>query len=281
MKIGAHISAAGGADQAPINALKAQCECFQFFSRPPQGGKGSELTETVVNQFKESCKINNFDSYIHTPYYINLASSQGKIKYSSISVIREELERGSKLGVTAIMTHLGSSRDLGKSKALKQVIECIGKILDGYEGTARFLIENSAGGGGTIIGDTFDEISAIIKAYPKHDIGVCFDTCHAFVSGYDMRSSAAVKKMLKEFDDKIGLSKLQLIHANDAESDMGSRIDRHAHIGKGKIGIDGFIALMRAPKLKKINWILETPHDGKEKRDLKIVKELRNEAEKK
>jgi len=276
MHIGAHVSIAGGVEQAPLNAAKAGCECFQMFTRSPRGGSAPVLDKGVVDQFKKNCQKHKLDNYyIHTPYYINLASSSNRIRSGSIKVIRDDLERGSLLGAKALMTHLGSSKDLGKDKALKKIIEGVKKILDGYTGTTQFLIENSAGSGGTIIGDTFEEIGQIIKALPKYDIGVCFDTCHAFVSGYDLRTKQAVEKTLENFDKLIGLSKLRLMHANDTKTDLGSHIDRHEHIGYGKIGPEGFKVLLHHLALKNIDFVLETPKDGKKINDLKILKDLR------
>jgi len=276
MNIGAHVSIAGGVEQAPLNAAKTGCECFQMFTRSPRGGPAPELDDEVISQFKKNCqknKLNNY--YVHTPYYINLASSNPRIRFGSIKVIREDLERGSLLGARALMTHLGSSRDLGEKQALKKVISGVGKILDGYKGKTQFLIENSAGTGGTIIGDTFEEISQIIKAWPEYDIGVCFDTCHAFVSGYDLRTRQAVDKTLKKFDKLIGLSKIKLIHANDAKAELGSYTDRHEHIGYGKIRKEGFQLLLNHPILKKVDIVLETPKDDKKVNNLKILKSIR------
>ena len=176
------------------------------------------------------------------------------------------------------MTHLGSTNDLPRNQAIKKVIQGIKEILKGYKGSAIFLIENSAGSG-NIIGDQFKEISQIIKGVRAgNKIAVCFDTCHAFASGYDLRNKKAIDKMLNEFDKTIGLTKLKLIHLNDSKTDLGKHVDRHEHIGKGKIGLSGFKAFINHPKLKKINLILETPMDeecGHEK-DLKLIKKIRN-----
>lgn len=276
MYLGAHVSIAGGIDNAPFNAAEAGCECFQMFTRSPRGGSAPKLTTILVKSFKDKCQEYNLKNYyIHAPYYINLASSDNKIRYGSIEIIRQELERGSKIGAKAIMTHIGSSKDLGKNQALKKVIVGVKKILTGYKGSTRFLLENSAGTGGTIIGGTFDEIGKIINSLKKFDIGVCLDTCHAFVSGYDLRSKQEVKKILKEFDQQIGLSKLVLIHANDAKTDFNSHKDRHEHIGYGKIGKVGFSELLKHPKLKKVDFILETPKDEIGIDDLKTLKKLR------
>ena len=291
MLFGAHVSIAGGVYNAPANAKKIGCEVFQLFSRSPRGGNAPVLTKSIVAQFKSAVKENNqAESYIHTPYYINLASTNSRIRYGSIKVIREELERASLLGVRYVMTHLGSANDLPRKEAVKKVVEGIKKILAGYQGSALFLIENSAGSG-NIIGDQFEEISQIINEVPsayagasadrrqaQSKIGVCLDTCHAFASGYDLRNKKAVDGTLQKFNRIIGLKFLKMMHANDSKTDLGSHVDRHEHIGLGKIGLAGFKAIIRHPQLKKINLILETPDDesGMQESDLKVLKKLRN-----
>ena len=277
MNIGCHVSISGSIANAPLNAHRAGAECFQMFTRSPQGGPVPVLDDQKVKDFKANCqknKINNY--YVHAPYFINLASANNRIRFGSVNIIRQELERCSLLGVTALMTHLGSAKDFGPAEAQKKVIAGIKKILTGYKGTTQFLIENSAGGGGTIIGDSFDEVGKIIHALPDYNIGVCFDTCHAFVSGYDLRTKATVEKTLKEFDQKVGLDKLCLIHANDAKTEFGSHRDRHENIGFGQIGEAGFRALLHQPKLKDVDFILETPPSEKKSvNDIKKLKELR------
>lgn len=277
MLIGSHVSAAKGVQNAPINAAKVGAEVFQFFSRSPQGGKAPKLTPTIIKKFKDNCKKHKQKEwYIHSPYYINLASSNNRIRFGSISILRLELERASALGAKYMMAHMGSAKDVGEAKGTKMVIEGINKILDGYKGSCMFLIENAAGAG-KIIGDDFNEIGKIIKGV-KRPIGVCFDTCHAFASGYDQRDQAALKKTLKEFDKNIGLTKLKLIHANDSKIELGSRRDRHEHIGKGKIGKNGFWAILHESKLKKINIVIETPEDdsGDDKKNIITLKKLRD-----
>jgi len=277
MNIGVHVSIAGGVQEAPLNAAKTGCECFQMFSRSPRGGPAPVLDEETLAAFYDNCKKGDIKNYyIHTPYYINLASAKDKISESSIRIIREELERASILGARAVMTHLGSAKDLGQKKALQQTITGIRKILKGYTGSAQFLIENSAGSGGTIIGNTFEEIGAIVSANKEYDIGVCFDTCHAFVSGYDLRTKTAVETTFKAFDKHIGSKRLKLIHANDTQKELGSHVDRHEHIGHGQIGEKGFRALMQHSALRSVDWILETPRDGKHISDLKNLKKFRN-----
>ena len=269
---------------APVNAARIGAETFQIFSRSPRGGQPLKLTSEVLTKFREAMSEFGFsDFYIHAPYYINFASKNKRIYHGSIQVVRQELERGSRLGARALMTHLGSAKDLGEKEALKQTIEGIKKVLEGYDGSCQFLIENSAGAG-AIIGDTFEEISEIIKGVEKlkenkGKIGVCYDVMHGFASGYDVRDKKKVAETLKKFDKIIGLDRLVVIHANDSMVDFASHKDRHANIGKGKIGLAGFQALIKNAKLKNIDFILETPWvDGEKsiKKDINSLKRLRD-----
>jgi deoxyribonuclease-4 len=284
MLIGLHVSAAGGVQNAPKNAHDLQCKVFQFFTRSPQGGPAPKLTPEIISSFKSANK--QFDiprTYVHTPYYINFASANTSLRKTSIAIVRQELERSAVLGVTAMMTHLGSAKDMPKKQALKFVATAIQTILKGYKGSTLFLLENSAGAG-QVIGDTLDELAFILNSASGSKLsarssmlplGVCLDTCHAFASGYDLRTKPAVNAFIKKFDKLIGLPYLKLIHANDSMANLGEKKDRHEHIGKGKIGLGGFQALVQHPKLKDIDMILETPHDGQHIADLAILKHFR------
>lgn len=267
-KIGAHVSAAGGVQYAPLNAHREGCECFQFFSRPPQGGKAPVLTKQTIQEFKKISHKNKLESYIHAPYYINLASLNNHIKYGSIQVIREELDRGDQLGVKYVLTHLGSAKNYtNRKQAILETIKSLKKILADYRGQTDFLIENSAGSG-EIIGADFKEIKKIILALKKYQVGVCLDVMHAFASNYEPGS------LLDVFDKQIGSKYLKLIHVNDAKSKLGSHVDRHEHIGLGNIGKEHFASWLHDKRLKKINFILETPSD-KRSNDLAVLKALR------
>ncbi len=282
MLIGAHISAAGGLYHAPANAKKQGCECYQFFSRSPQGGPAKKLTPADLQKFKAANqKLGYQNFFTHAPYFINLASSNNRIYYGSISVLREELERGSLLGVKYLMTHLGSAKDLGKTEALKKVSQGLEKILTGYHGSTELLIEISAGSG-AIIGDTFEEIATIThntNPIIQKNIGVCFDTAHAFESGYDLRDEKSIAQTFSLFDKTIGLKKLRLIHLNDSQTALGSHSDRHADLGSGAIGLAGFSALIKYLQKKKLNidLILETPTDSHRKKDIQLLKSLRGQ----
>ncbi|MCK4524881.1 MAG: deoxyribonuclease IV [Candidatus Andersenbacteria bacterium] len=291
MQFGAHISIAGGIEKAPERAHKIGCECFQMFSRSPHGGKAKEITESTISNFKKYCqKYNLKNYYIHTPYYINLASANNRIYYGSVSAIKKELENADLLGARAVVTHLGSAKDLGKKEAEKKLAEGLKKIFQlspasekieaenkEIKFNAKLLLEITAGAG-EIMGDNFEEIAYFIKEaekeIPKNSLGVCFDTAHAFASGYDLRNKKAVKKTFDDFDKIIGLERLKLIHCNDSKVDLESHIDRHENIGYGKIGMEGFKAIIGEPRLNNLDFILETPLN-KDRNDLKVLKELR------
>ena len=276
MLFGAHVSIANGLPNAPLNAAKIGCEVFQMFTRSPQGGWVAPLDENIAKEFKDNCKKAKQKMWvIHAPYFINFASANPRIKHGSISVIRKELERGSMLGAAYLMTHLGSYKDLGEAKGFTQLIEALDETLKGYKGSTEFLIEISAGSG-AIIGDTFEEIGEIIHhpKLKKYNIGVCYDTQHAFACGYDCRAPEAWNATLKKFDEAVGLEKLKLFHCNDSKTELGSHRDRHEHIGHGKIGLKGFKNILGDKRLKNINFILETEHDAV-KKDLKVLKKIR------
>ncbi|MDD2758177.1 MAG: deoxyribonuclease IV [Patescibacteria group bacterium] len=276
MLFGTHVSIAGGLPNAPLIAGKIGCEVFQLFTRSPQGGWTPACNAAIAAEFKANCKkAKQKEWYVHTPYFINFASDNPRVKHASISVVRQELERASLLGAKYLMTHLGSYAKLGPDKGFKQVVEALDATLAGYQGKTKFLIEISAGAG-DIIGGTFAGVAKIINhpKLKKYDINVCFDTQHAFASGYDLRTPAAVDATLKEFDKAIGLKKLKMSHCNDSFTEFNSRHDKHAHIGHGKIGLAGFKALLTDRRLKNVNFILETKADL-EINDLATVKKIR------
>lgn len=273
--IGCHISIAGGVFNAPERAALLGCECFQMFSRSPQGGKAPELTTEVIEKWKAGMKKWNIkNAYIHTPYYVNFASMDNRIRHGSISVIREELERASLLGVKYIMTHLGSAKEVERSEGIKMVADGLKKVFDGYSGSAKFLIENSAGSG-TVIGDTFEEINKIVELTNNKNIaGVCLDTQHSFASGYDWRTKKSFKEAISRIDNEYGLKNIKLMHVNDSKVEFNAKRDRHEHIGDGYIEKKPFGDIVSLAKKYDIDMVLET-QDDKVAEDIKILKKFR------
>lgn len=285
MKIGCHVSIAGGIINAPQRAAELGCEIFQMFTRSPQGGPAPKITAETQKEFKKKMKeYNQKECYIHAPYYINFASADKKIREASARVVREELERGSLIGAKYLMTHLGSSTSLTASsakdpeiEALKLVASGIMAVMKGYEGSTQFLLEISAGAG-NVIGDTFEELHQILE-YIKtrsvmiyHNIGICLDSAHMFAGGYDIKTKDGFDSTVKIIKETVGLERIKLIHANDSMVGLGEHKDRHDHIGDGKIGIEGFKNLIN--QFPEADFILETKPD-KVAEDIKKLKEMR------
>jgi len=273
MNIGYHISIAGGIQNAPQRAADLGCETMQIFTRSPQGGKSKELTPKIIKNFKSQVAIYKLQAtHVHCPYYINLASANNRIRYGSIKAIRDELERASLIGAKYVVVHLGSAKDLGEKEALKQVVRMLQKTLEDYDGNAKLLPENTAGAG-KIIGDSFSELAKIIKLVNNKNIaGICLDTQHSFASGYNWTD---FEKTFKKIKSEIDIDLIKLIHANDSLTDCGSRKDRHAHIGKGKIGLKPFEKIVKFATQNNIDMICETKYLGVEK-DIEILKKMRD-----
>lgn len=277
MYFGAHVSVSGGLQNGPNNAGELGCEVFQFFSRSPQGGPAPKITEEMLAAFKENCQAYDLKEWvIHAPYYINFANAEERIRKNSIRIIREELERGSLLGAKYVMFHPGSAKDVGEKLGQQYVIDGIKEIYEKYSGTTELLIEISAGAG-AVIGDQFEEVAVLLDGVGEKKLGVCFDTAHAFASGYDLRTAEAVNATFKTFDDLIGLDRLKMSHCNDSKVELGARKDRHEHLGKGFIGLEGFRAIVQHPKLAHLNLYLETEPDAFREEDLATLKAMRAE----
>jgi deoxyribonuclease IV len=269
MNIGCHVSIAGGIQNAPERARDLGCEVMQIFTRSPQGGKAPELTPGLIKKFKLLVTSYRLQAvYIHTPYYINFASANNRIRYGSVSVVRDELERASLIGAKYVMTHLGTGKDLGQKEAIAKTIEMLKKTLEGYKGETKLLLENSAGTG-AIIGDNLKELREILKkANHPALVGICLDTQHSFASGYDWRD---FEKTIQKIDSELGIKNIKLFHANDSQTDFNSKRDRHDHIGKGKIGLKAFKNIVAFAQKNNIDLLLETDWPGV-KKDIELLK---------
>lgn len=278
MRIGAHVSIAGGIMNAPKNAADLGCEVFQMFTRSPQGGPAPKIDKEVSKKFREEMeKWGQENCYIHAPYYINFASGNDITRKASVRVVREELERGSLLGAKYLMTHLGSSTSLTASStdftrgdALKITASGIRAVMEGYQSSTEFLLEISAGAG-NIIGDTFEELEQIMGSNER--IGICLDSAHMFASGYDIKTKKGFASTVRAIKEAVGFKRVKLIHANDSKVGLGEHKDRHDHIGEGKIGEEGFINFMSV--FHNIDFILETKPD-RVAEDINKLKELRH-----
>ena len=260
MRFGAHISIAGKIYQVAERAKGIGCNTAQIFSRNPRSWQLKELLLDEVKRLRDD--LEKFDIHpliVHMPYLPNLASPKIGLYLKSIDALEEDLRRSEVLGAPYLVTHIGSFKESSREEGLEKVIEGINTTFDRVKNDVILLLENTAGGGREL-GSRFDEMAKIIKNIKdKKKIGVCLDTCHSFVSGYDLRTKKTVSETLKLFNDLIGLERLKVIHANDSKSPLGSHIDRHWHIGEGYIGEEGFRALLHHPAIENLPIIIETP----------------------
>lgn len=278
MHVGAHVSAAGGLWNGPKNAGEIGCETFQFFSRPPQGGNIKDITDEDAELFQQTMKqfkIKN--SYIHAPYIINLASAEKRIRENSHSILRQELERGSKLGVKGMMFHPGSAKEVSQKEAEQLVIEGLDRILDGYTGSCQLLIENSAGAG-MVMGDSFEELAIFIKGAERgKEIGICYDTQHGFASGYDIRTPEKLDELVALIKKTVGIKSIVASHVNDSKIELNGHKDRHEQIGDGLIGKQGIKLFTQHPQLQHVDLLLETPDDDIRAKEVKLLQKWRKE----
>ena len=278
MQIGCHVSISGSIDKSVDNAIERECSAFQIFTRNPRGWHAKELTKQDITNFQEklkNSKIDRFATCAHMPYLPNLSSPKKDGFEKSIKTLVSEVERCGQLGIPYLVTHLGSHLGTGEEEGIKRLVFGLTKAGQ-TKNDVMILLENTAGQKNSV-GADFEQLAEIYNQLkPSKKFGVCFDTCHAFVSGYDLRTEKAVKDTFGKFDDTVGMENLKILHLNDAKGEIGCNLDRHYHIGLGNIGTKGLGAVIKTANKKKIPIILETPIDNvrDDFENIKIAKEL-------
>lgn len=273
--VGAHMSIALGLDKALYEGQKIGANVIQIFTANQRSWREKNLSQKEIDLFKKAKKETQI-SYImsHNSYLINLGSFETELLQKSRKAFKEEILRCHALEIDYLTFHPGSSKTNTEDQCLKKIVESLLFLKTIIKkGKTKLLLETTAGQG-TSVGYKFEHLGYIIKK-TKLPLGVCFDTCHSFAAGYDIRTKKAWDTTLKEFDKKIGLKHLLAFHVNDSMHDLGSRKDRHASLGKGKIGIESFKYLMKNPKTKHIPKYLETPLGEKMWEDeIKLLKKF-------
>ena len=259
--LGAHFSIAGGLHKAVFTASEYGCTALQVFTKNASTWKERTLSSHDIEQFDVARKQSGVKSICsHTSYLINLASPERNKYERSVKALEHELVRSTQLSIPYVIMHPGAHMGSGKDKGLHRIAGGINKVFDHVpEATCQLVLETTAGQGSNL-GHTFEQlahISDMVEA--KEKIGFCLDTCHVFAAGYDLRTKTAYQETMQALDRVIGLDRLCVIHLNDAKKGLGSRIDRHEHIGEGAIGIDAFSFILNDPQLKGLPKILETP----------------------
>jgi deoxyribonuclease-4 len=260
--IGIHAFRDGGLVGAVLRAEALRCDCLQIFSRNPRGWSAPPLDRNQVRQFRNLReRAGLWPLAVHSIYLINLAATDRLVLDSSRRAFRQEIERCIELDADYLVVHPGNPKGGDLQRAIATLAESIRAAVRGLKlGRLSILIENTAGQG-SAIGHRFEQVAEIISELDGIPVGVCLDTAHAFAAGYDISTEAGFKATLRDIESSFGLERIKLIHSNDSKAPMGSRLDRHQHIGLGYIGAEGFGRLLRSLKFRRIPFILETPVD--------------------
>ncbi|MFA6431359.1 MAG: deoxyribonuclease IV [Candidatus Margulisiibacteriota bacterium] len=273
--LGSHMSVAGGVDKAIERGLSINCTAIQIFVKNNNQWFGKPFQEDEIQRFIMAQKQSNLFVFAHAGYLINLASSGTENHTKSMQSMREELERCEKLGISFVVLHPGSHLGQGVEIGIKNVVNNINQLIAETKGYKVMILLETTAGQGTGLGSSFNELGQIItQVNDTARIGVCFDTCHVFAAGYDIKTKEGYEKTWEEFQDNIGLNKLYAFHLNDSKGPLASHKDRHEHIGKGELGIEAFRLLMNDDRFKNLPMVLETPKDPDMQQDVENLKVL-------
>lgn len=274
--IGAHMSIAGGIHRAFERGERAGCRTMQIFLKNTNQWRAKPLTDDDAALYREARMRSAIDPVVaHSSYLINLASPDSALYEMSLSALREELQRANCLGVPFVTVHPGAHMGAGEQAGIARIRDALNQLLDGVEPPVGILLENAAGQG-TALGHRFEQLALILDGVREsRRAGVCLDTCHLFAAGYDIRTEEGYREVIEEFDRLAGIERICVFHVNDCRRELGSRIDRHAHIGKGFIGLQGFRSLINDRRFSHIPKILETPKRKDLKEDRMNLRTLR------
>ncbi|MBC8205477.1 MAG: deoxyribonuclease IV [FCB group bacterium] len=275
--LGAHVSTSGGVDKAPQRGNALGCECIQIFSKNQTRWKSKPLTDEAVEGFKKGMiEYGIKASIVHDSYLINLGSAEEDKWNMSFEAFLDEIDRCGQLGIQQLVFHPGSHLGKGEEWGLRRIAESLNKVIDARPDSAVKLLLEITAGQGTNLGYNFEQFAQIIDMIEDDGrIGVCFDTAHAYAAGYNIKSKKGYDLTWKKFDEIIGLDRLLAFHLNDSKKDLGSRVDRHEHIGDGLLGLEPFRMLLNDKRFAGLGMYLETPQgDDEYIRNLKVLRAL-------
>ena len=265
-KIGAHMSVAGGVSRALDRGEELGLDTIQIFTKNANQWAGRPISEEERERFIQRREETGIDPVVaHDSYLINLASPDREMFERSLAAFEDEMIRCHQLNIPWLVMHPGSHLKSGEARGIRQIGEAVRVALLEQEDTGVGILLETTAGQGTQIGYRFEHLRDIMGEidYPERT-GVCLDTCHIFAAGYDIRSKKTYEATMDEFDRIVGIGNLHLIHANDSKKELGSRVDRHEHIGKGQIGEEAFSFFLNDPRLADLPFILETPKTSSE-----------------
>jgi deoxyribonuclease-4 len=263
-RFGAHMPTAGGLHNAMHAGLKAGCDVVQIFTKSPQQWKAKELTDDQVMEFYRAQVETGIPCIAaHDTYLINPCSADEEIARKSREALADELVRSSRLAIPYVVMHCGSPGECPEPEGLGRLVDTLKYMLDHAPDDGSVPLLETMAGQGKCVGHSFEHLAHVIDALGAGDrLGICLDTCHIFAAGYDIRDEECYRQVIDQLDRTVGLHRLKLIHANDSKKELGSRVDRHEHIGKGHIGPDGFRFLLTDERLAHVPVVLETPKEG-------------------
>jgi deoxyribonuclease-4 len=277
MLIGVNVSVSGGVDTAFGRAKALNCTAFQIFTKSNRQWQAKDLEQEVIDRFCQYQIDCGLPVVCHASYLLNLATPDDTIWHKSIDALVIELMRCEQLKIPYLVLHPGGHMGSGIEAGLARVVAALDIVHDRLPGYAVKTALEITAGQGTHLGNKFEEIAAIIQQCQQSErLAVCFDTCHALVAGYEFRTPDSYAAMMAEFDRIIGLERLKVCHLNDSQKDLGSRVDRHAHIGEGYIGLEPFGYFLNDPRLSQIPFLLETPVDDDPGDDIRNLEKLRS-----
>jgi len=280
MNLGAHMSIAGGVHTALERGKSIGCRAVQLFTKNNNRWVGRKITSAETERFRELAGSFRSEFLVsHVAYLIKLGSPGGEVRKRSLAAFRDELERAEQLGLAGAVFHPGSHLGDGEEKGIARIARALDKVFRETRGFRTLALLETVAGQGTNIGHRFEHLAAIMESVKEPErLGVCIDTCHLFAAGYPVHERKGFLATLREFDRIIGLSRLKAVHLNDSMRPFGSRKDRHAHIGEGEIGLDGFRFFVNERRLRRVPMVLETPKSEdmhEDVRNLEVLRSLR------
>ena len=278
MRLGLHVSIAGHIYESITRAEVLGCNTMQIFSRDPRQWRRERLSLEDIEEFRRRRQKSKITPvFVHIPYLINLASPYSVLYRDSIKAYIDDILETELLGADYIVTHMGSHKKSGEQKGLKRFTLALNKILERTKKSKVVILLENTSGSGSWLGYKFEHQRQIVDGVEQENrIGICFDTCHGYAAGYDLATAEGLNETINQLDKIVGLNRLKLIHLNDTKDRLSSHRDRHEHIGKGKIGLEGFRHILNERRLKDMPFILETPKDSEDadKVNLAVVRKL-------
>lgn len=279
VRIGIHLPLAGGFKGAADRAREIGCRSLQIFSGNPRGWVKKPLDPDEIAEFRAALAAADLlPLVVHATYLINLAAPDEDIYQKSLTAFADDLRRAGELGAAYYVIHPGSPKNSPRPAARARVVEALKYTLDAVPDGPDILLETTAGAGHAL-GANFEELAELLEPLRSNRLGICFDTCHAFVAGYELRTAAAVREIVDALEKTVGLDRLRCLHINDTRGELGSHLDRHAHLGEGELGTAGlraFFGEKRLHRRRELPAILETPRQepNDDARDVRAAVEI-------